>query len=230
MKNGESAYDKAMADGQPVRPAARMPWDGGAPSLSVSIAEISRYLRIGRRIPDGQLMERVVRLNRQAEAVVRPKCVWRRFGISKEAIVSGGIRLPICGTLARYMAGCREAYLVCGTIGTAFDALQRRVSTLSGADAFVMQAIGAAMIERLMDNAEELIRQELAPGEELISRYSPGYGTFPLSAQRELLALLDAPLSVGVSLTDTMLMVPSKSVSAIIGITNRKESHEPHST
>ena len=93
-----------------------------------------------------------------------------------------------------------------------------------------MQAIGAAMIERLMDNAEELIRQELAPGEELISRYSPGYGTFPLSAQRELLALLDAPLSVGVSLTDTMLMVPSKSVSAIIGITNRTESHEPHST
>ncbi|MDE3274517.1 MAG: hypothetical protein PUJ80_00655, partial [Verrucomicrobiota bacterium] len=92
MKNGEGAYDKAMADGQPVRPAARMPWDGGAPSLSVSIAEISRYLRIGRRIPDGQLMDRVVRLNRQAEAVVRPKCVWRRFGISEEAIVSGGIR------------------------------------------------------------------------------------------------------------------------------------------
>lgn len=224
MKDGEGTYGKAMAYGQSVRPAARMPLDGGAPSLSVSIAEISRYLRIGRQLPDGQLMDRVARLNKKAEAVVRPECVWRRFGVSEGAIASGGIRLPICGTLARHMAGCRDAYLACGTIGTGFDALQRRVSALSGADAFVMQAIGAAMIERLMDGAEDLMRQELAPGEGLVSRYSPGYGTFPLSAQRELLALLDAPRSIGVSLTDTLLMVPSKSVSAIIGITNRKDT------
>lgn len=79
------------------------------------------------------------------------------------------------------------------------------------------------MIEHLMDATEELIRRELADGEDLVSRYSPGYGSFPLAAQRELLELLDAPRSVGVSLTDTLLMVPSKSVSAIIGITNGRE-------
>lgn len=69
-----------------------------------------------------------------------------------------------------------------------------------------------------MDSIEDDIRAELAPGESLVARYSPGYADFPLSAQRELLALLDAPRKVGVSLTDSLLMVPSKSVSAVIGV------------
>jgi len=76
----------------------------------------------------------------------------------------------------------------------------------------------AALIEKVMDDIEDKIRATLEPGETLVSRYSPGYGDFPLAAQRELLSLLDAPRKVGVSLTDTLLMVPSKSVSAIIGI------------
>ena len=69
-----------------------------------------------------------------------------------------------------------------------------------------------------MDETEDKIRADLAPGETLVQRYSPGYGTFPLAAQRTLLAILDAPRTVGVSLTDALLMVPSKSVSAVIGV------------
>ena len=59
---------------------------------------------------------------------------------------------------------------------------------------------------------------ELKEGETLVSRYSPGYGDWPLEAQRRLFELLDAPRKAGVSLTDSLLMVPSKSVSAIIGV------------
>ena len=69
-----------------------------------------------------------------------------------------------------------------------------------------------------MDGVEDEIRAELTDGETLVSRYSPGYGDFPLAAQSTVLALLDAPRTVGVALTDTLLMVPSKSVSAIIGV------------
>ena len=69
-----------------------------------------------------------------------------------------------------------------------------------------------------MDIAEDEIRRELAEGETLVPRYSPGFGDFPLSAQREILSVLDAARAIGVSLTDTLLMVPSKSVSAVIGV------------
>ena len=106
--------------------------------------------------------------------------------------------------------------------GAEIDALQRRVSVTSGADALIVQAIGAAAIEEWMDAVEDDIRQELEPGEELVPRFSPGYGDLPLECQRTLVSVLDTPRKIGVSLTDTLLMVPSKSVSAIIGVRMRE--------
>ena len=186
--------------------------------MAVTLAEIARYMRMGRSVPDGELASRVLKLRDEANAVIRPARIWRRFAISGGAISSGTSRLAIEGTLARHIAGCSSAFLVCGTIGAAFDAFHRRVSISSGLDALIVQAIGAALIEKVMDETEDAIRRELSNGESLAPRYSPGYGTFPLAAQRTLLELLDAPLKIGVSLTDTLLMVPSKSVSAIIGV------------
>ena len=186
--------------------------------MTVSLSEVARYMRMGRNLPEGELKERTLALMDKAQREIRPTRIWRRFGMDE--IRSS---FEINGTIARHLNGCHAAYLACGTIGAAFDAFQRRESTLSGANALIVQAIGAAMIEKWMDIMNDDIRRELADGEELISRYSPGYGDFPLSAQRTLLALLDASLKTGVTLTDTFLMVPSKSVSAIIGVKKNEE-------
>lgn len=181
--------------------------------MTVSLSEIARYMRMGAREPDGEVRARVLALLDKARGEIRPARVWRRFGLDDL-----GRRLPLGGTIGRHLDGCHAAYLVCGTLGAPFDAFQRREAARSGANALVAQAIGAAMIEKWMDLLEEAVRLELAGGERLVPRYSPGYGDFPLSAQRTLLALLDAPLKAGVSLTDSLLMVPSKSVSAVIGV------------
>ena len=186
--------------------------------MTVGLDEIARYLRMGRSVPEGALAKRMTQLRDEALAVVRPAYIGRRFAREGDAIVSGDVRLDIAGTLARHIGGCAAVYLVCGTIGADIDALQRRASVSSGADALIVQAIGAALVEKLMDAVEDEIRAELSPDEELVPRYSPGYGDFPLAAQRHILFLLDATRRIGVSLTDTLLMVPSKSVSAVIGV------------
>ncbi len=173
---------------------------------------------MGGRKPDGALAARIDELCDEAEKAARPARVFRRFPIGEGAVCSGGMVLPIKGTLARHLTGCSSVYLACGTLGAGFDAFQRRVSVTSGADALIVQAVGAAMIEDWMDRVEDEIRAELLPGELLRARYSPGYGDFPLSFQREILALLDSSRRAGVSLTDSLLMVPSKSVSAVIGV------------
>ena len=195
--------------------------------MTVDLAEIARYMRMGRSVPEGALAERVEKLRDEALAAIRPARVWRRFPVEGGAIGSGALRIAVSGSLAKHLGDCRAAYLVCGTIGAAFDAFQRRVSVSSGADALIAQATGAALIEKFMDGVEDEIREELAPGESLLPRYSPGYGDFPLEAQRALLGLVDAPHAVGVSLTDSLLMVPSKSVSAIIGIRRVAPGNEP---
>jgi len=181
--------------------------------VTVDRAEIARYMRMGRVLPDGALEERVTDILGRAQKVIRPTKVWRRLDMAEL-----GRHFDISGSIARHLDGCHAAYLACGTIGAAFDAFQRCESVTSGVNALIAQAVGAAMIERLMDITGDEIRNELSNGECLISRYSPGYGDFPLAAQRTLLEILDAPRTVGVSLTDMLLMVPSKSVSAIIGV------------
>lgn len=186
--------------------------------MTLDIREVARYMRMGFAVPEGALAERIASLRDEALAAMRPAGTWRRFPIEKGAVVSGASRLEAEGTLADHLAGCDSAFLVCGTLGAGFDAFHRRVSAVSGADALIVQAIGAALIEKKMDCLQDEIRAVLAPGESLLSRYSPGYGTFPLSAQKTLLAFLDASKTVGVSLTDSFLMVPSKSVSAVIGV------------
>lgn len=53
-------------------------------------------------------------------------------------------------------------------------------------------------------------------------RFSPGYGDLPLETQRELVRVLDTHRKIGVSLTGSCLMMPSKSVTAILGISDTK--------
>ena len=186
--------------------------------MTVDTSDIVRYLRMGSAEPNPALSARIDELRNLAMAEIRTAYTWKRFALSEGGILSGEQNLPVAGTLASHLCGCREVYLLCGTIGTGFDALLRRVSAISGADALILQAIGTAAIEGVMNSAEDEIKKELSAGESLTARYSPGYGDFPLSSQHTILNLLDASRKVGISLTDTMLMIPSKSISAVIGV------------
>ena len=64
---------------------------------------------------------------------------------------------------------------------------------------------------------EDLRRAGEAEGWHLRPRFSPGYGDFPLSCQRELLTLLRAPETIGLTAGESMLLLPTKSVTAVMG-------------
>lgn len=111
---------------------------------------------------------------------------------------------------------------LCGTLGTEFDRNQRRLAAVSAAEGYAAQMEGLEEVEKLMDELEAEARAALAPGETLLPRRSPGYGAMPLELSREIIEKLDATKRIGVSLTDSLLLVPSKSVTAICEI--RKEN------
>ena len=111
-----------------------------------------------------------------------------------------------------------DVVFLCGTIGAEFDAWQRRLAALSSADALFSQRIGLDAVEREMDRLEDEARASLARGERLRPRWSPGYCNHPLTLSRAILERLDAARRIGVSLTDALLLVPSKSVTAVCEI------------
>jgi len=104
---------------------------------------------------------------------------------------------------------------LCGTLGSAFDRWQRSLAAVSASDGYFAQQIGLDAVEREMDRLEAEARSSLAEGEILRPRRSPGYGEMPLELSRAIIDRLDATKRLGVSLTDSLLLVPSKSVTAI---------------
>ena len=122
-------------------------------------------------------------------------------------------------SLVKNLLGCSEVILFAATIGEEADFLIRKYNRINMAKAVVMQAAAAAMIEAFCDEENEKLRQMASEkGLYLRPRFSPGYGDFPLEHQRDFARVLEMQKTVGITLTESLLMLPSKSVTAVIGV------------
>ena len=87
------------------------------------------------------------------------------------------------------------------------------------AKASFLNAIGAAAVVNVCDQLnEELCRIAAEEGKSLRPRYSAGYGDFSLENQRGIFDLLSPAKHIGLTLKDNLIMVPEKSVTAVIGL------------
>ena len=128
-------------------------------------------------------------------------------------------------SLAKNLSGCLQAVIFAATVGLEIDRLIRKYSKTDIARAVWLQAIGTERIEALCDTFCETIRirqaeKGLYPG----SRFSPGYGDLPLPLQKDILRALDCPRKIGLTLNESLLMTPSKSVTAIVGLNRETQS------
>jgi len=83
---------------------------------------------------------------------------------------------------------------------------------------YIVDVVGSTVVEEAMDRVQEALTQSMKANDLKISnRYSPGYCHWSVSEQHKLFSLLPQQFC-GVTLTDTALMHPMKSVSGIIGI------------
>ena len=90
----------------------------------------------------------------------------------------------------------------------------------------MLDALGAERIESLCETfCKELSLKSRAKGACVTPRFSPGYGDLPLTFQKEIFRVLDCPRQIGLSLNESLLMSPSKSVTAIMGIRRKYENH-----
>lgn len=126
-------------------------------------------------------------------------------------------------SLARNLSGCTLCVLFAATTGPACDMLVNRASVTSSAYASCCQAAGAAAIEAYCDLINDKIRCEYeSKGLFARPRFSPGYGDLALRHQKDWFRLLDITRKTGIELTDSLLMVPTKSVTAVIGLSPEK--------
>ncbi len=119
--------------------------------------------------------------------------------------------------LALNLKNCEEVIIFGATLGTEIDRLIMKYGKLSPSKALFFQGIGAAGIETLCDEFLKDIKNELNVN--LKPRFSPGFGDLELKIQKDIFKVLDCSKKIGLTLNDSLLMSPTKSVTAFVGIT-----------
>lgn len=188
--------------------------------MRINVSEALRYLGAGNA--DEETRRAMERTAEDVSLRLSPRFTFRVFCVEH---TSAGVLLPeanllLPGKLAETMlTGCARAVLLCCTLGAEFDRLLRMAQARDMAKAAMLNACGSAYVEAGCEEAEREIAARY-PGLYLTDRFSPGYGDLPLSVQPDLLNALNAEKRLGVTLTDTCLMLPAKSVTAVIGLSD----------
>ena len=128
--------------------------------------------------------------------------------------------------LAQNLKGCHSVIIFGATVGVEIDRLVAKYSRISPAKALMLQAMGAERIEALCDTLCEDITRDLKTN--LKPRFSSGYGDLPLDTQKQIFNLLNCSKHIGLSLNDSLIMSPSKSVTAFVGLTDETEKTVPN--
>lgn len=189
------------------------------------VDEALRYLGAGGSEDDAVRAD-VAAMADRLTAAVQPRYTYRVCALER---TDAGLRLPeadilLPGTDAEKMlAQCGRAVLLACTLGARFDNLLRAEQARDMAGAVILDACGSAWVEAGCDRAEKELAARM-PDCFLTDRFSPGYGDLPLSLQPEICSALDAQRRLGLHVTEHFLLNPSKSVTAVIGLSDRPQA------
>lgn len=193
---------------------------------TVDLGEVLHYLGYSGQKLDGELSARIDEVVARCLAVGRPRGVTRVFdveGTSEEGGVPvlrlSGTSLELAGySIASHLDGAVAVGVLAVTAGMGVEAELRRLSLTDRVAQVILDAAGSALVERAADAAEaSLVAQAADRGLYCGKRFSPGYGDLPLETQPVLLTTLDAGRLLGITLSDSLLMSPTKSVTAVVG-------------
>lgn len=134
-----------------------------------------------------------------------------------------GVFSTTSSDLSRRLNGCTEAIVFAATVGVGIDRLVAKYAQISPSRTLMFQALGAERVEALCDKICELFPTEF--GCPVTARFSPGYGDLELSLQKSIFSVLGCEKRIGLTLNDNLMMLPTKSVTAFVGL-KREEIYD----
>ncbi len=194
---------------------------------SVDRGEVLRYLGYAGQALSPELDGRIDAVIDRCLAVARPAGCVRVFDVSSVAEKDGVPVIGLAGTalelrgrsIAEHLEGACAVGVLAVTLGMGVEAELRRLSLTDRVGQLVFDSAGSALVERAADAAEaRVVAAAVERGLFCGTRFSPGYGDFPLATQPVLLAALDAQRALGITLSPELLMTPTKSVTAVVGL------------
>lgn len=200
--------------------------EGENMQLNYNIEEVLRYLGYKNATPDPQTLQEIKECGKMLESVLSPKSHYQVFDIEKgEEITIKNTALKLCGNSAKnLLADCDKCILMIVTIGGGTDELIRKLQITDMSKAVMTDFCASSLVEDLANVFEGQIKSKiLKEGEYFTDRFSPGYGDMPLEIQKTFCDVLEAGKTVGVFLSSGGMMIPKKTITAVIGIANKPQ-------
>lgn len=189
--------------------------------MDIRTKEAVRYLGYGKNAVDDKTLQDIAESFEELERLADRKSIYRIFELSlkdENELEIGNVE--ICSrNLRTNLTNCKRVVLFAATLGTEVDRLIRKTQVVDMAKAVVMQACAATLLEEFCDELQNEVAEQLQQqGKYIRPRYSPGYGDFSILHQKDFISLLDTSKTIGLSMTESYMLAPTKSVTAVIGI------------
>ncbi|MDR7871013.1 MAG: vitamin B12 dependent-methionine synthase activation domain-containing protein [Tissierellaceae bacterium] len=198
--------------------------------ISINKDEVLRYLGYKNQVLDGITNRLIDESIREISNSIDEKYTYKFFDITrgKGKLWIKGTNLRLIGEdIKNHLKNSDICIFMAVTLGHDIDTMIRYYEKISMSKAMILDACASAAIEEICDAVNyELENMVSKDGKTLTSRYSSGYGDLPIDMQNELLEILEAKKSIGLSVTSHNILIPRKSVTAILGVIDEKHKKE----
>ena len=186
-------------------------------------AEAAGYLHWPEEALTEETLDLLRKIGGKLEREAEPRLVYRIFDRTEDGCE--GLCLP--GEDIRTLLGDAKRVIVAAcTLGEAASRFIRRAFLTDMARGVMADACASALADGEMARFErDMARRFFPQGLYLTDRFSPGYGDLPLTVQKDLCALLDTERNLGLTVNKSMMLVPEKSVTAVMGICPVPQKH-----
>lgn len=195
--------------------------------IKISKKEVLRYLGYRNQILSYDMENLIDITIDEAYNIIKPRYVYRYFEIlSKDSsyLELKDTNVYMKGKdISAHLNGSKECYLMAVTLGVEIDKKIRYYEHSSITKAMILDACATTAVENVCDIVCSIIKNDLKKdGLTITRRYSPGYGDFDINIQREILNLVDAEKLIGLTATRNNILIPRKSVTAVVGVIDEK--------
>ncbi len=190
--------------------------------MLLDIKEILRYLNYRSETVDPQTNELILECKKEVEENYSSRYSYKLFDLHKSAdsINLIGSTLHLIGSdIARHLMDSQQCYLLAVTLNPYFETRIKHYEKFDLSKSLIFDACCSVAIEQACDEVEEMLALEAKIDFSLgiTPRFSPGYGDLPITIQPDILKILGA-YKFGLTCTESFILVPRKSVTAILGI------------
>lgn len=208
--------------------------------INIKKHEVLRYLGYRSQELSYDMEKLIEETMGEAKELIRPRYTYKYFSFNsnKEIILDKEEKTILFKHMDMAMIGkdiiehlnfSKGFYMLAVTLGMEIDKSIRYYEKLDLTKAIILDACGTAFIESMADFVCTKLTEELKKDNCVVtSRYSPGYGDFPIDIQREFLRIIDGEKLIGLTATKDNILIPRKSVTAVASVIEEKLEEKKH--